>query len=243
MASAPLSRPAGRPRAFTLVELLVVIGIIALLISILIPTLGRARDQAQRTKCMANLKSLTEAWVQYANDHKGRLVRAETYAANPAARDPGGWVWDGPGPNPIRNGTLWKYVNLLEAYRCPADFVIDRDGSERARSYSINGYCNGSWPTYPAVNQITKIKRASEIFVFIEELDYRGWNMGSFVIEDPYNFVDYPPSWHLRGACLSFADGHCEAWQWSDKRTVAIKANYTTSPNNVDFDRIRKASY
>src|SRR5688572_9482102 len=86
MASAPLSGPAGQRRAFTLVELLVVIGIIALLISILIPTLGRARDQAQRTKCMANLKSLTEAWVQYANDHKGRLVRAETYAANPAAR-------------------------------------------------------------------------------------------------------------------------------------------------------------
>ena len=86
------ARVKGTDRAFTLVELLVVIGIIALLISILIPALGRARDQAQRAKCMANLKTLTEAWVQYANDHKGRLVRAETYPANPGARDPGGWV-------------------------------------------------------------------------------------------------------------------------------------------------------
>jgi hypothetical protein len=228
--------------AFTLVELLVVIGIIALLISILIPALTRARDQASRAKCLSNLRQLTNAWVLYANDNKGRLVRAETYPPAPP-KDPGGWVWDGPGIDSIKNAVLYKYLNTVEVYRCPADFVIDRDGRERARSYSINGYCNGSWPTYPAVNQITRISRASEIFVFIEELDYRGWNQGSFVIEDKYVFVDYPPSWHLRGACLSFVDGHCESWQWSDKRTIALRNNYTQSLNNPDFDRLRKASY
>src|SRR5689334_17447316 len=79
---------------FTLVELLVVIGIIALLISILIPALTRARDQAMRAKCMANLRSLTNAWIQYANDNKGTLVRAETYRPTPGTKDPGGWVWD-----------------------------------------------------------------------------------------------------------------------------------------------------
>ena len=55
--------------------------------------------------------------------------------------------------------------------------------------------------------------------------------------------MDYPPSWHLRGACLSFADGHCEAWQWADKRTLTLRANYTSSPNNPDFTRLRQASY
>src|SRR5436309_15214267 len=180
--------PRNGRRAFTLVELLVVIGIIALLISILIPALTRARDQANRAKCMANLRSLGNAWLLYANDNKGWLTRSETIPPNWPLKEPGGWVWDGPGLSPITNGNLYEYLSTVEVYRCPADFVQDRlTGALRERSYSINGYCNGSWPTYPAVKQITRINRAAEIFVFIEELDYRGWNEGSFVIEDPFN--------------------------------------------------------
>ncbi len=56
---------------FTLVELLVVIGIIAVLIAILLPTLGRAREAAQRTKCLANLRSIGQFTHLYANANKG----------------------------------------------------------------------------------------------------------------------------------------------------------------------------
>jgi prepilin-type N-terminal cleavage/methylation domain-containing protein len=126
-----------RKNGFTLVELLVVIGIIAVLIGILLPALNKARESANRTACMSNLRQLTTGWMMYANEFRGNLVFAETddFSKTPVPagivpEDVGkiGWVIDTPGdPNAntessVKAGALWKYNPSAAVYRCPSSF-------------------------------------------------------------------------------------------------------------------------
>ena len=66
-----MAAPASRRAAFTLVELLVVIGIIALLVAILLPALSRSREQALRTQCASNIRQWGIAYQMYANANRG----------------------------------------------------------------------------------------------------------------------------------------------------------------------------
>ena len=65
--------------AFTLIELLVVIAIIAVLMAVLMPSLHRAREQGRRAVCLNHLKTLTLAWMMYADENDDRIVNGEAY--------------------------------------------------------------------------------------------------------------------------------------------------------------------
>jgi len=137
----------GKPRAFTLIELLVVIAVIAILMAILMPALNRAREQARRVVCEANLKTLTLAWLMYADENDGKIVNGAggyhytkggmTYdgAANGIVER--AWVgkgwganWDNPNAastgltdaqkrQAIHDGALWSVARDEGCYRCP----------------------------------------------------------------------------------------------------------------------------
>ena len=161
-------RPTSRRSAFTLVELLVVIGIIAIMISIMLPALNKVRDKARATQCASNMRQVYTFCIMYAQDNKGHLPRPginDPFVPNGAARAPSAaeaendrlvlYCQDGPGVLNYEGGVLWRYFQggpeaKKQLMLCPGDngenmsygcALTRAPGPEgRTFSYSLHAY-------------------------------------------------------------------------------------------------------
>jgi prepilin-type N-terminal cleavage/methylation domain-containing protein len=106
--------------AFTFIELMIVIGILAIILSILFPTLSKVREQARLIKCASNLRQLSAAFFSFATDHGRRLPGsvADEFDPNPEQRD---WLMGNPHDftTAPQGGSIYKYVQNPVIYRCP----------------------------------------------------------------------------------------------------------------------------
>jgi len=245
----------------------VVIAIIAILASMLLPALSKAKTKAQGISCMNNLKQLNLAWYLYSGDFNDELPPNNIIGTGE------GWCagWLTPSPCNSDNtnvinlmppkGKLWPYNKSPGIYKCPADrsrAVENGAIYDRVRSVSMNCRINGSDYFIAPVAQYYNPRKMSEIvqppptltFVFLDEREdsiddgYFGVDMVNPI--GSATWVNYPASYHNGAGGFSFADGHAEIKKWQDPRTMPplvqgqFMATYVSSPNNRDLQWVRE---
>lgn len=197
---------------FTLVELLVVIGIIAILISILLPALSRAKDQANKTACLSNVRQLATAFMLYASDFKDKCPMGSRADNTPNADYPGDWIHyrGGIGGQGVNSSAIQPYLKLKgemlqRVLRCPSDRPETRTNGYQY-SYSMNMYFDPRPGYFPAANgqpiRLSSTKRASQKILLAEENE-KTINDGLWAPGDHTSLPPTDSNWVVRWDWLS----------------------------------------
>lgn len=220
----------GRARAgFTLVELMVAIGIIALLAGLLFPVMKGVRDRGKVTVCSNNLKQLGTAFQQYLQDNQqrypgggqyqewasgGHWIGADLNGANATGTNGGakvsltdpqdtvGQPYTGAEAKPEK-GALYPYVKNAQIYVCPSE----PNGEFKRLTYSMNCAIAG-------LNATVRMKMPTEVILLVDE---NNANDGYFYTAGvgSVGSTDALSQNHLKGGSLLFCDGHVKFYSYA----------------------------
>jgi len=238
--------------AFTLVELLLVIVIIAILAALLLPVLSRAQAKAKQAFCVNNLKQLALCTQMYAADNDGKLI--ENPESAPAGGFAGGnidstnaWVLgnmqrfvEATNEVLVRRGQLFAYARSPSLFHCPAD-RSQTNGVARTRSYSMNGWLGSrrmdfvstylKFRTFVKESELAAVGPA-RIWGIMDEYEATiddGWFL--VTMDDSRVFANLPAMRHRNSYSLNFNDGHAETYKIIQTTIFSVQAGQYSSPD------------
>lgn len=265
----PLRRE--NPGGFTLIELLVVIAIIAILAAMLLPALARAKLKATQANCMGNDHQLGLAFNLYCTDNSDKIIAFNTAGG---FWNPNGAPWNSTAVNAAQAQILVQNVLGSSTYNplatqagnpgvfhCPGDQRYrNRPGQGWAYdSYSKTENVGGEsyssyWGQGATYTTLSSVKTPVSTFAFKEDVDNRGYNDGTWVVQwstaasptapgatghhtQSFTWVDPNPMYHGNVSTFSFVDGHAEFHKWTDpaqiKEGKAVAAGVSTTLGSI----------
>ena len=240
-----MDRPLARQHrsAFTVVELVAVIALVALWAAVLLPALAKAKPSNQSVQCRNNVRQLARAWSMYAADNNDILLSSGYVAARTNwvagyldfSSNPSNWDIT----RDIVNSPIWPYLGSNgPTFRCPSDpstVMLSGQRKPRVRSYSMSHvFGSGNWLPWPfwrVYAKLSEIIVPANTFVFLDEHS-DSINDGQFAnAMSADRIVDFPGSFHYNGGCgIAFADNHAETHDWLGSR---IRPPYRGNGNLV----------